>query len=116
MGTAQIKKLINDFSNENLHVIEISQVQLAERIYHQTGWKLALKKQGYEEAEIKKSNKMYILGPYLDESGIIIVKGRLDKSNLRNKCKHFIMISNDSPISKLIIRWCHTKLVMHGEL
>ena len=33
-----------------------------------------MKKQGYEEAEIKKSNKMYILGPYLDESGIIIVK------------------------------------------
>lgn len=51
---------------------------------------------------------MYILGPYLDESGIIIVKGRLDKSNLRNECKHLIMISNDSPISKLIIRWCHT--------
>ena len=37
MLTAQIKKLINDFSNENLHVIDISQVQLAERIYHQTG-------------------------------------------------------------------------------
>ena len=71
--------------------------------------KLLVKKQGSEEAEIKKSSQIYNLDPYIDEDGIIRVGGRLDKSNLNNECKHLIVLPKGSPISKLIIAWRHKK-------
>ena len=40
--------------------------------------KLPVKKQGSEEAEIKKSSQIYHLDPYIDEDGITRVGGRLD--------------------------------------
>ena len=46
-----------------------------------------MKKQGSEEAEIKKSSQIYNLDPYTDEDGIIRVGGRLDKLNLNNECR-----------------------------
>ena len=58
---------------------------------------------------MKKSSQIYNLNPYIDEDGIIRVGGRLDKSNLSNECKHPIVLSKGSPISKLIIAWCHKK-------
>ena len=43
--------------------------------------KLLIKKQGSKEAEIKKSSQIYNLDPYIDENGIIRIRGRLEKSN-----------------------------------
>ena len=71
--------------------------------------KLLLKKQGSEETEIKKSSQIYNLDPYIDEDDIIRVGGRLNKSNLNSECKHPIVLPKGSPISKLIIGWCHKK-------
>ena len=68
-----------------------------------------MKKQGSEEAERKKSSQIYNLDPYIDEDGTIRVGGRLNKSNLNNECKHLIVLPKGSPISKLIIAWCHNK-------
>ena len=75
-----------------------------------------MKKQGSEVAEIKKNSQIYNLDPYIDEDGIIKVEGRLDKSNLNNECKHTIVLSKGSPMSKLIITWCHKKLATQGEV
>ena len=58
---------------------------------------------------MKNSSQIYNLDPYIDEDGIIRVGGRLDKSNLNNECKHPIVLPKGSPISKLIIVWCHKK-------
>ena len=71
--------------------------------------KLLIKKQGAEEAEIKKNSHIYNLDPYLDEDGIIRVGGRLEKSNWNNECIHPIVLPKGSTISKLIIAWCHKK-------
>ena len=78
--------------------------------------KMLMKKQELEEVEIKKSCQIDNLDPYIDEDGIIRVGGRLDKSNLKNKCKHPIVLPKGSLISKLIIGWCHKKLATKGEV
>ena len=52
---------------------------------------------------------------YEEEDGIIRVEGRLDKSNLNNECKHPIVLPKGSPISKLIIAWCHKKTGLTGR-
>ena len=64
---------------------------------------------------MKKSSQIYNLDPYIDEDGIIRVGGRLDKSNLNNECKHPIVLPKGSPISKLIIAWCHKKTGLTGR-
>ena len=68
-----------------------------------------MRKQGSEEAEIKNSSQIYNLDSYIDEDGIIRVGGRLDKSIFNNECEHPIVLPKGSPISKLIIAWCHKK-------
>ena len=118
-------KVTINFANKNLHILEISQIQQADRCiiklvqskyFNEEMKKLLLKKQGSEVAEIKKNSQIYNLDPYIDEDGIIKVEGRLDKSNLNNECKHPIVLSKGSPISKLIITWCHKKLATQGEV
>ena len=68
-----------------------------------------MKKQWSEEAEIKKSKQIYNVDPYIDKDGIIRVGGRLNKLNLNNEYKYPIVLPKCSPISKLIIAWCHKK-------
>ena len=72
--------------------------------------KLLMKKQGSERAKIKKSSQICNLEPYTDEDGIIRVGGRFDISNFNNECKHPIVLRKSSPISKLLIAWCHKKI------
>ena len=78
--------------------------------------KLPMKKQRSEEAEIKKSNQIYNVEPYIDEDGIIRVGGRLNKLNFNKEYKYPIVLPKGSPISKLIIAWCHKKLATQGEV
>ena len=68
-----------------------------------------MKKQSSKEAQIENSSQIYNLDPYFYEDGIIRVGERLDRSNLNNECKHSIVLSKGSPISKLKIAWCHKK-------
>ena len=78
--------------------------------------KLLIKKQGYKESEITKSNQFYNLDLYLDEDGITRVGEKLDKLNLNKECKHPIVLPKGSHISKLISTWCHKKLVTQGQV
>ena len=39
----------------------------------------------------------------------------MDKLNLNNECKHLIVLPKGSPISKLIIKWCHKKTCHKGR-
>ena len=103
MLTGENNKTTINFTNENLHILDTSQIQQAERCviklieskyFNKEMKKLLIKKQGSEGAKIKKSNQIYSLDPYIDKDGVIKVGGRLDKSNL-NKGSH---------ISKLIIQ------------
>ena len=86
MLTGENNKVTINFANENLHILDISQIQQAERCiiklvqskyFNEEMKKLLMKKQGSEEAEIKKSSQIYNLDPHIDEDGIIRVGGRL---------------------------------------
>ena len=59
------------------------------------------------EDHVKISSRINSLNPYLDENGIITVRGRLEKSDINNDCKHPILLSKLFHISILIILWCH---------
>ena len=119
MLTGENDKVRINFANKNLHILDISQITQAERYtiklvqskyFNEEMKKLLMKKQGSEEAEIKKSSQIYNLDSYIDEDGIIRVGGRLDKSIFNNECKHPIVLPKGSPTSKLTIAWCHKKL------
>ena len=77
----------NNFSNENFHILDISQFQQAERCIIKLAQskylnkemkKLLMKKQGSKGAEIGKSSQIYNFDLYLDEDGIIRVGGEMD--------------------------------------
>ena len=59
------------------------------------------------EENVKTSNKISSINPYLDENGIIRVGGRLEKCDISNDCKHPILMPKNCHISKWIILWCH---------
>ena len=87
MLTGENKKVTINFSNENFHILDISQFQQAERCIIKLAQskylnkemkKLLMKKQGSKGAEIGKSSQIDNFDPYLDEDGIIRVGGEMD--------------------------------------
>ena len=68
-----------------------------------------------KQANVKISSRISSLNSYLDENGIIRVRGRLKKSDINNDCKHPILLSKLFHISILIILWCHQKTGHFGR-
>ena len=119
---AKNKKVTIYFANENLHILDISQILQVERsiikLIQSKYFSEEMKKTAYKyqiEAKIKRSSQIYNLDAYIVENGIIRVGGRLDKSNLNNECKHPVVFPKGSPISKLIIAWCYKKTSHAGR-
>lgn len=71
---------------------------------------LQLQDKGYLQL---KSSKLNSLSPYLDEKGIIRVRGRLDKAPLSEEMKHPIILPNSSHLTTLIVADAHLK-TLHG--
>ena len=78
MLTGENKNVTINFANKNLHILNISQIQQAERCiiklvqskyFNKEMKKLLIKNQRPEETEIKKSGQIYNLDPYIDEDG-----------------------------------------------
>ena len=61
------------------------------------------------EREIKLEENNGCLNPYLDEKGLIKVRGRLRQSGLEEAIKHPILLPQKRYITNLIIRLCHKK-------
>ena len=53
------------------------------------------------------------LDPFIDESDVIRVGGRLQNSHISDDCKHPILLPRKGKVSDLIIKHCHSK-VAHG--
>ena len=53
------------------------------------------------------------LDPFIDESDVIRVGGRLQSSRISDDCKHPILLSRKGKGSDLIIKHCHGN-VAHG--
>ncbi|XP_045535734.1 uncharacterized protein LOC123721318 [Papilio machaon] len=60
-----------------------------------------------------KKSKLRSLCPYLDENGLIRVKGRLEKSSLDEQMKHPIVLPNNTHLTRLIVADAHIK-TLHG--
>ncbi|XP_044248467.1 uncharacterized protein [Drosophila takahashii] len=56
---------------------------------------------------LPRKSKLLRLTPFLDESGLLRIGGRIDRSVLPFNAKHPIIVSKESPLALLIIRYFH---------
>ena len=66
------------------------------------------------ENGLPKNSKLVPLHPYMDDSGLLRVKGRLEHSSLPEAAKHPIILAATHPIAKLIIRAEHLRVLHSG--
>lgn len=84
MLTREIKNVTSHFVNENLHIIDVNQIQHLLKILQERNEKIPMKKQGSKEIKMKKRSQIYKSDLFIDEDGLIRAGGRLNKSNLSN--------------------------------
>ena len=60
------------------------------------------------------SSGIYNLDPYIDEKGLR-VGGKLEKSSLHLNYVHSVLLRKDGNIPRLIVEWCHKKVVHGGS-
>lgn len=63
---------------------------------------------------LSKRSELVTLSPYLDETGLIRVGGRLKRSALHENAKHPIVIPSGSRLATLLIECYHKKLLHAG--
>lgn len=64
---------------------------------------------------IKMSSRLYHLDPFLDKDGLMRVGGRIKRANLPVVTKHPVMLPRKSPITDLLIKFCHAKVNRMGR-
>ncbi|KFM63037.1 hypothetical protein X975_02648, partial [Stegodyphus mimosarum] len=67
-----------------------------------------------ENKHIPKNSKLFDLNPILSDEGLLLVRGRLQKSNLLFNNKHPIVIPSKHKLSELIIRDAHERVFHAG--
>lgn len=60
-----------------------------------------------------KKSKLYSLTPFVDEDGLLRVRGRIDNSNVSDEVKHPIIIPRSGHFTKLMVADAHEK-TLHG--
>lgn len=73
---------------------------------------LELKKNGHLQS---KTSKLKSLSPYLDNKGIIRVRGRIEKAQLDEATKHPIILHHTNHLTHLLVADAHFK-TLHGGL
>lgn len=68
----------------------------------------------YRNMTLKKDSKLSKLDPYMDESGIIHVGGRVKRANIPIELQHPIVLPKDHHITRLIIDHFHKKIEHSG--
>lgn len=108
------KKVHGDYSKIQLSVNELHQateklVKLSQSVdFHEEIKELKKNKQ------VSVKSKLLSLPPFLDNTGIVRVGGRLQHSDLSENQKHPMIISSSSNLSKLIISFYHIKNLHAG--
>lgn len=70
------------------------------------------KKSTTGQAIVKKSSSLYKLSPYLDENGLLRVKGRIDRTNnIEFSMKRPIILPKQSYLTSLIVQNYHNKFL-----
>ncbi|XP_066934407.1 uncharacterized protein [Clytia hemisphaerica] len=78
----------------------------------QTSKDAALQKQNH----VSEHSPISSLNPFIDESGVLRVGGRLRRSNLNFQLRHPILLPKNHELSESIVRWCHEKCAHRGRL
>lgn len=68
-----------------------------------------------QSGRIATRSKISDLRPFLDETGIMRIQGRLHQDTLTKDVRHPILLSGDHPYSKLLFTATHIRAV-HGGL
>lgn len=64
-------------------------------------------------SSIGSSNRLASLNPFVDDSGLLRVGGRLKRSDLSPESMHPILLPKNHHLSKIVILWCHI-ITCHG--
>ena len=64
---------------------------------------------------MKKSSSLHKLDPFIDESGIIRVGGRLRNSELQDSFKHPVVLPRKGNLTVAAIRWMHQRIEHSGR-
>ena len=64
---------------------------------------------------LSRRSGIYNQDPYIDEKGLLRVGGRLKKSSLHINDVHPVLLGKDGNITRLIVGWCHKKVVHGGR-
>ena len=66
--------------------------------------------------KISTSNKIYSLNPFVDDQGILRVGGRQQKAMFSYNSRHHVILASKHPLTKLLIRSEHSRLLHGGSL
>ncbi|KRZ07030.1 hypothetical protein T11_11806 [Trichinella zimbabwensis] len=67
-----------------------------------------------QEKKLPKSSRLWPLNPYVDDNGILRVGGRLRHSDLPFHTKYPVLLSNQHPLVKLLVRDQHIRHLHAG--
>ena len=67
------------------------------------------------KSELNSTNRLRGLSPFIDESGILRVGGRLQRSSLSFQEKHPIIMPRDNHITTMVIAYHHAKVQHQGR-
>ena len=65
------------------------------------------------EVSLQSSSKISNLDPFLDENEVLLVGGRIKRSNLNTEYIHPTLLSGKGIVTNLIVKWYH-QFVGHG--
>ena len=93
-----------DLANAELFILKLLQAEhFAEEI------------KGIKDKTLNTKNRLYKLDPFLDDSSVLRVGGRLQKSSLSYGIQHPIILPKSGHLVELIIRHCHQKIAHQGR-
>ena len=67
------------------------------------------------KSELNSTNRLRGLSPFIDESGILRVGGRLQSSSLSFQEKHPIIMPHDNHVTNMVIAYHHAKVQHQGR-
>ena len=89
-------------------------VKLVQQKYFKVEYKWLKLMEGIDSDSRRLNRKCSIsqCDPFIDESDVISVGGRLQSSHISYDCKHPILLSRKGKVSDLIIKHCHNNVAM----
>ena len=56
---------------------------------------------------LKACSSLPKLDPFIDDEGILRVKGRIQRSALANEMQNPVLLPKSCRIAELVVHWCH---------